>query len=136
MIAGGLLGPSPFGLLWPAAHAQLFPKESLKILYAGSQLGVGLYMFLVGVEFRADLFRSRARSAVAVSLSGMVVPFVLGALLALWLVRVPGLFSAKATTLEACLFLGASMCITAFPMLARIIHERGLTGTSPGTPGR
>ena len=63
----------------------------------------------------------------------MIVPFALGAGLAVWFVRMPGLFSEKATTLEAILFLGAAMSITAFPMLARIIYERGLTGTSLGT---
>lgn len=133
MVAGVLLGPSLFGLLWPAGQQMLFPSESLTVLFVGAQLGVGLYMFLVGVEFDASLFRSRARSAVAVSVSGMVAPFALGALLALWLFHVPGLFSAQATQLEACLFLGAAMAITAFPMLARILYERGLTGTALGT---
>ncbi|MFN0066172.1 MAG: cation:proton antiporter [Limisphaerales bacterium] len=133
MIAGVVLGPSLFGLLWPAGQQALFPQESLKVLYVGAQLGVGLYMFLVGVEFRTDLFRARVRSAAAVSLAGMVVPFILGALLALWLVRVPGLFAAEATNFEAMLFMGAAIAITAFPMLARIIYERGLTGTALGT---
>ena len=133
MIAGVLLGPSLFGYFAPELQAHLFPKDSLKVLYVGAQLGVGLYMFLVGVDFKTELFRSRAKSAAAVSISGMVVPFGLGALLAIWLVGVPNLFSAKATTLEAMLFLGAAMAITAFPMLARIIYERGLTGTSLGT---
>ena len=133
MIAGVLLGPSLFGYFAPELQAHLFPKESLKVLYVGAQLGVGLYMFLVGVDFKTELFRSRAKSAAAVSVSGMVVPFGLGCLLALWLVGIPGLFSPKATTMEAMLFLGAAMAITAFPMLARIIYERGLTGTALGT---
>ncbi len=133
MIAGVLLGPSLLGLFFPQVQAMIFPKESLDILYVGSQLGVGLYMFLVGVEFRTDLFTSRIRSAMAVSVSGMVVPFILGGGMALWLLKVPGLFSDKATSFEAMLFLGAAMSITAFPMLARIIYERGLTGTSLGT---
>ena len=133
MIAGVLLGPSLFGLLCPDLHRQLFPDESLKILYVGAQLGVGLYMFLVGVEFKTGLFRSRIRSAAAVSISGMIVPFTLGVILALWFIRLPGLFSEKARPFEACLFLGAAMAITAFPTLARIIYERGLTGTPLGT---
>ncbi len=133
MVAGVLLGPSLFGLLAPELQQHLFPKESMKVLYVGAQLGAGLYMFLVGLEFKTELFRSRIRSAAAVSLSGMIVPFGLGAVLAIWLVGVPNLFSAKATTMEAMLFLGAAMAITAFPMLARIIYERGLTGTSLGT---
>ena len=133
MVAGVLLGPSLFGLLFPDLQATIFPKDSLKILYVGAQLGVGLYMFLVGVEFKTALFQSRLRHALAVSLSGMLTPFALGAALALWLVRVPGLFSDQATTWQAVLFLGAAMSITAFPMLARIIYERGLTGSALGT---
>ena len=133
MVAGVVLGPSLFGLLFPDWHSQLFPPESLKVLSVGAQFGVGLYMFLVGLEFRKNLFRESIKSAVVVSLSGMLVPFALGALLALWLVKVPNLFSPSASTLEAMLFLGAAMAITAFPMLARIIYERGLTGTALGT---
>jgi Kef-type K+ transport system membrane component KefB len=132
MIAGVLLGPSLFGMLAPQWQQALFPPESLKTLYIGAQLGVGLYMFLVGVEFRIDLFRARMKSAISVSVAGMVVPFVLAALLAGWLLEIPALFSARASWFEAFLFLGAAIAITAFPMLARIIYERGLTGTSLG----
>ncbi|MBI5775485.1 MAG: cation:proton antiporter [Verrucomicrobia bacterium] len=133
MIAGVLMGPSLFGLFLPDAQKWLFPPDTLKTLYVGAQLGVGLYMFLVGVDFKTELFRRRARSAASVSLAGMLVPFVLAVLLAPWLLKTPGLFSAKATLFEAVLFLGAAMAITAFPMLARIIYERGLTGTALGT---
>ena len=133
MIAGVLLGSSLFGLFFPGAQLALFPKESLKILYVGAQLGVGLYMFLVGVEFKTEHFRSRIRSAASVSLAGMLAPFVCAIFLAPWLLKVGGLFSEKATTFEAILFLGAAIAITAFPMLARIIYERGITGTPLGT---
>jgi len=68
-----------------------------------------------------------------VSLAGMIVPFVIGTVLTLWLIKVPGLFSEKARPFEAALFLGAAIAITAFPMLARIIYERGLTGTALGS---
>jgi len=133
MIAGVLLGPSLLGLFWPGAQQFLFPAESLNTLYVFAQLGIGLYMFLVGVEFNTELFRSRLRSAVAVSLAGMLVPFIIGTALALWLVNVPGLFSEQTRTFEAVLFLGAAIAITAFPVLARIIQDRGLTGTALGT---
>ncbi len=133
MIAGVLLGPSLFGLLTPGLQKELFSAESLKVLFVGAQLGVGLYMFLVGVEFKIELFQSRAKSAAAVSLAGMLVPFVLGAVLAPWLLNVPGLFGEKVRLHEAALFMGAAIAITAFPMLARIIYERGLAGTSLGT---
>src|SRR3989441_7086632 len=133
MIAGVFMGPSLFGFFFHDLQQQLFPPESLKVLYVGAQLGVGLYMFLVGVEFNTGTFLSRARSAASVSIAGMIAPFVLGAGLAILLIKVPGLFSEKASVFEAMLFLGAAMAITAFPMLARIIYERGLTGTSLGT---
>jgi Kef-type K+ transport system membrane component KefB len=133
MIAGVMLGPSLLGHFWPGSTDLIFTKESRGILYAGAQLGVGLYMFLVGLEFRTDHFRSRARSAASVSIAGMVVPFILGALLVLWLQHVPGIFSPKVRYFEGALFLGAAIAITAFPMLARIISERGLSGTPLGT---
>ncbi|NUZ04605.1 cation:proton antiporter [Piscinibacter koreensis] len=133
MIAGVALGPSIFGLVLPDLQALLFPKATMGTLYVAAQLGVGLYMFLVGTEFRADHFRARARSAFSVSLAGILVPFVLAFALAPWLVTVPNLFAEKVKVMEASLFLGAAIAITAFPMLARIIHERGLAGTSLGT---
>lgn len=132
MIAGVLLGPSLLGLMSPGLQQALFPPESLKILYVGAQLGVGLYMFLVGVEFDLDAFRQNARSALVVSAAGTLVPLGLGAVLAIGMLNVPGLFSPNATAFDAMLFQGAAMAITAFPMLARIIYERGLTGTPLG----
>jgi Kef-type K+ transport system membrane component KefB len=133
MIAGVLLGPSLFGLLAPDWHAQLFPKESIPILFAVSQVGLSLYMFLVGIEFKVERFRSKAATAISVSAAGMITPFVLGAALALWLHAQGGYFPEKVKWFEAALFLGASLCITAFPMLARIIVENGLAGTTLGT---
>ncbi|MES2438433.1 MAG: cation:proton antiporter [Verrucomicrobiota bacterium] len=133
MIAGVLLGPSLLGLMFPEASAKLFTPETRGILYVGAQLGVGLYMFLVGMEFKTDLFRSRVRSAACVSVAGMLAPFLLGGLLAPWLLKIPGLFAEKTVVYQAGLFMGAAIAITAFPMLARIIYERGLSGTSLGT---
>ena len=133
MIAGVMLGPSLFGAVAPQWQAMLFPKESQPILFVGAQLGVGLYMFLVGMGFSRDDFRLNARGAAAVSIAGMVVPFMLAVLLAPWLMQQPGLFMPKVDRFEATLFLGAAIAITAFPMLARIIHERGLSGTALGT---
>jgi predicted secreted protein len=65
------------GLLWPDLGARLFPKESMKVLFPVSQLGLAAYMFVVGLEFRMDIIRKRLHSAVAVSLAGMLAPFVL-----------------------------------------------------------
>jgi Kef-type K+ transport system membrane component KefB len=134
MIAGVLLGPSLFGLLWPGLQQQVFPKGvPMSILYASSQVGLVLYMFLIGVEFDTNLIRRRLRSAVTVSLAGIVTPLVLGGLLALLLIGRPDFFSTHVVVWEAMLFLGAAIAVTAFPMLARIIFERGLSGTSLGT---
>jgi len=133
MIAGVTLGPSLLGWLFPELQTALFPKQTLDTLYVFAQFGVGLYMFLVGTEFRGDHFRARYRSALAVSVAGIVVPFALAFLVAPWLLDVPNLFSDKVRPLDASLFLGAAIAITAFPMLARIIYERGLTGTPLGT---
>ena len=133
MIAGVVLGPSLFGLLAPEVQAWVFPPESRSILFVVAQLGVGLYMFIVGLGFRTSHFRSNARSAGAVSLSGIAAPFLVAVALTPWLLQTPGLFAPEITTAEATLFMGACIAITAFPMLARIIHERGISGSPLGT---
>lgn len=133
MIAGVLLGPTLLGLLAPEWQHALFPKESVSVLYVGAQLGVGLYMFLVGLGFRTDHFKANAGAAAAVSISGMAAPFIVAILITPWLMTVPGLFSESASRFNATLFMGAAIAITAFPMLARIIHERGLSNSKLGT---
>ncbi|HVI31217.1 cation:proton antiporter [Phenylobacterium sp.] len=132
MVAGVILGPSLFGLLAPDLQAAVFPKESRDVLYVGAQLGIGLYMFLVGLDFRRDHFRANAASAAAVSVSGMVAPFLVAALIAPWLMDL-GLFGDGVDGVQAWLFIGAAISITAFPMLARILNERGVTGTPLGS---
>ncbi|MEY4489794.1 MAG: hypothetical protein RIQ79_2302 [Verrucomicrobiota bacterium] len=132
MIAGVALGPSLLGLLAPSWQAALFPPASRPVLFCGAQLGLVLYMFVVGLEFRFDLMRSRLRAALAVSLSGILAPFAFGCLIAWWLLARGGFFQPGVTLLQAVPYLGAAMAITAFPMLARIIVERGLAGTTVG----
>jgi Kef-type K+ transport system membrane component KefB len=140
MVAGVFLGPSLFGLLFPEAQHWLFPwdrsqtlRDTQSYLYPAAQLGLALYMFVVGLEFRVDIVRRRLRSSIAVSLAGMITPFLLGMGLAWVFYYHTALFPARTTLSEAMLFLGASMCITAFPMLARIIHFKRLAGTTMGT---
>lgn len=133
MIAGVILGPSLFGLLTPQIQQMIFPPETKNVLYVAAQLGVGLYMFLVGLGFRRDHFKTNIRKAAAVSFSGMAAPFLVAIAITPWLITVPGLFSEGVTRFNATLFMGAAIAITAFPMLARIIHERGLSNTSLGT---
>src|ERR1700676_4124619 len=119
MLAGVLLGPSLFGLLWPEAQRWLFPwdttqqmRDTQSYLFPASQLGLALYMFIVGIEFRVDLVRQKLKSSVAVSVAGMVMPFILGAGLAWILYRYTELFPRRTSLVEAMLFFGASMCIT------------------------
>jgi len=138
MIAGVCLGPSLLGLFFPELQAAIFPwdaktRDSQSYIYPVSQLGLALYMFIVGMEFRLDIVRSQWKSAVAVSLAGMLSPFLLGGLLGLYFHGSTDLFPAGSTAWASAVFLGASMCITAFPMLARIIHFKGLNGTRMGT---
>jgi Kef-type K+ transport system membrane component KefB len=133
MIAGVVLGPSLLGLLFPGLQGTLFPKETKSVLYAGAQLGVGLYMFLVGTTLKVDHFRSKAKSAFGVSLAGIIAPFIVAVIITPWLLGVPGLFAAGISQLNATLFMGACIALTAFPMLARIINERGLADSSLGT---
>ncbi len=132
MLTGFLLGPSVFGWLSPHAHALLFPAESLRTIYLVSQVGLALYMFCVGLEFRVELLAGLGRRAVSISMGGIVGPFLLGGGLALALKRAGGFFPDAVTPTAAALFMGAAMSITAFPVLARIIRERGITGTSVG----
>ena len=140
MITGVLLGPSLFGLLMPEWQHAIFPwdktqsaRDSQSYLFPISQLGLALYMFIVGLEFRVDVIRKNFSSSLAVSLAGVITPFLLGTGLAYWLFYNSKLFPEGTSLFEAMMFLGASMCITAFPMLARIIHFKGLTGTLMGT---
>ncbi|KRC78157.1 cation:proton antiporter [Sphingomonas sp. Root241] len=133
MIAGVILGPSLLGLFLPDLQLAIFPKETRNVLYVGAQLGVGLYMFMVGLTLRLDHFQSKAKSAASVSAAGIAAPFLLAGLITPFLLTVPGLFTPGISQFNATLFMGACIALTAFPMLARIINERGLANSSLGT---
>ncbi|GAA4742390.1 cation:proton antiporter [Sphingomonas daechungensis] len=133
MIAGVILGPSLLGLAFPDFQAALFPKETKSVLYTGAQFGVGLYMFLVGTTLQLDHFKTKARSAASVSAAGIATPFLFAILITPFLLTVPGLFTPGISQWNATLFMGACIALTAFPMLARIINERGLNNSSLGT---
>ena len=140
MVAGVLLGPSLLGWLAPEFQAWLFPwdrtqltRDTQSYLFPVSQLGLALYMFVVGMEFRVDVIAGHFRSSMAVSFAGMLTPFLLGAGLAWVFFHYTQLFPARTSAVEAMLFLGASMCVTALPVLARLIHHRKLSGTTIGT---
>jgi Kef-type K+ transport system membrane component KefB/nucleotide-binding universal stress UspA family protein len=132
MLAGIMLGPSLLGWLAPRFAAGLFPSEGMPYLAFLSQLGVICFMFLVGLELNPKLLRDRGHAAVMISHMSIVVPFLLGAALALYLF--PRLFQeTPAMSFRAvALFMGAAMSITAFPVLARILTERNLHKTNVG----
>jgi Kef-type K+ transport system membrane component KefB/nucleotide-binding universal stress UspA family protein len=130
MVAGVLLGPSLLGWLAPGVSAALFPVESLSYLNTLSQIGLVLFMFLVGLEFDPRLLRGRGHTAVVTSHVSIVAPFLLGAILALYLY--PRLAEAHVDFTGFALFMGAAMSITAFPVLARILNERNLMQSDVG----
>jgi Kef-type K+ transport system membrane component KefB len=126
MTAGVLLGPTLLGRIAPETFHAWFPSSSLEGLSVLSQVGLVLYMFAVGVKLRPPDVRGLVRPAIAASGASMLVPFVLGALLA-----VP-LYSANSAgfpLLQFALFIGTAMSITALPVLARILAERNLLHT-------
>lgn len=129
IIAGILLGPTVLGRLSPGAPAALFPNEVP--LSQLADLGLVFFMFLVGLELDPRLMRKEGQRALSISLSGVVAPFLLGALIAVPLLSLNngGLFASGVakypTAAPFALFMGAAMCITAFPVLARILVERG-----------
>ena len=130
VVAGILLGPSVLGRLLPEATAFLFPRDVLPLLGVLSQVGVILFMFLVGLQLDAGHLRERGRSVVAISHASIVVPFVLGSALAL--VLYPRVSTSDVPFTNFALFLGVAMSITAFPVLARILRDRGLDATRIG----
>jgi Kef-type K+ transport system membrane component KefB/nucleotide-binding universal stress UspA family protein len=132
MIAGIMLGPSVLGLVAPQASAMLFPPATLPYLAVLSNLGVIFFLFLVGLELNPKMLRGQGHTAFIISNLSILAPFLLGAALTLYLY--PRLFNQSPRTgfVAAALFLGASMSVTAFPVLARILTERNLHRTRMG----
>ncbi len=131
MTAGIALGPSVLGLLLPQAIAFLFPPSSMNALSVLSQIGVVLFMFTVGMELDIQHLREKASAAVMVSHASIIVPFLLGAALALLLY--PTLGSTDTSFAAFALFMGIAMSITAFPVLARILEDQGLSQSRLGS---
>jgi Kef-type K+ transport system membrane component KefB len=131
IVAGILLGPSFLGLLFPRVSDALFPAASLPNLQLLSQIGLMLFLFIVGMELDTATVRARAAAALVISHASILLPFLLGALLSLWLY--PRFAPPGVSFVPFGLFMGIAMSITAFPVLARIIQERGLSGSRVGT---
>ena len=130
MVAGIMLGPSLLGQIWPAAQHFILPTDVAPYLGIIAQIGVILYMFLVGLELNAGLIKSRAHATIAISHTSILVPFLLGVTLALWLF--PHYAPAGKPFMSFALFMGIAMSITAFPVLARILTDRHMDKTPLG----
>lgn len=130
IIAGIALGPSLLGLYFPDFFHALFPANSLENLKFLSQIGLILFMFVIGMELDIKVLRNRAKEAVVISHASIVIPFALGIGLAYF---VYNRFAPEGVKfLSFSLFMGIAMSITAFPVLARIVQERGMHKTKLG----
>jgi Kef-type K+ transport system membrane component KefB len=130
IVAGMLLGPSVLGALAPRVQAAIFPDAVSPSLNIVAKIGVVLFMFLVGLELDPKLFRGQGRVTLTIAQASIVVPFLLGSALALPLFSRYA-YAGTSFTVFA-LFLGVSLSVTAFPVLARILTERKLGQTAPG----
>ncbi|HET8782595.1 MAG TPA: cation:proton antiporter [Pyrinomonadaceae bacterium] len=131
MVAGLVLGPSVLGFFFPDVMSFIFPQSSLETLRLLSQIGVVLFMFVVGMDVNVQYLREKGSVAVMISHASIIVPFLLGAGLSLFLYRE---LAPPETSFSAfALFIGVAMSITAFPVLARILEDRGLTHTYLGS---
>ena len=131
IIAGIALGPSFFGSYFPEFSSTIFPLESLANLQFLSQIGLILFMFVIGMELDLKVLKNKANDAIVISHLSIVIPFALGMILAYTIYTQ---FAPKGVNfLSFALFLGIAMSITAFPVLARIVQERGIHKTRLGT---
>lgn len=131
IVAGVVLGPSLLGHFFPGAFESLFPTESLNNLGLLSQIGLVLYMFAIGMELDFSILKTKINQTLVISHAGIVVPFFLGIVASYFIYEE---YAASNTAfLPFSLFIGISMSITAFPVLARIIQERNMTKTPIGT---
>ena len=130
MVAGILLGPTLLGWVSPSLSSALFPSESLGFLSSLSQIGLLVFMFLIGLEVDPKSLRDRSRIALVTSQASIIAPFLLGLSLSIYLY--PRLSDASVSFTSFALFIGTALSITAFPVLARILSERNLLRTPLG----
>lgn len=131
IVAGIVLGPSVLGFFFPDAFQFLFPVESLTNLELLSQVGLILFMFVIGMELDFSVLKNKINETLVISHAGILVPFFLGILASFWIYETYA--AAQTPFMPFALFIGISMSITAFPVLARIIQERNMTKTPLGT---
>ena len=131
VVGGILLGPSFLGLLSPETYRFLLPSEIAPLLSVVAQIGVIIYMFLIGLELNPELLRNRVKATLVISTSSILLPFLLGVGLARFIYA--ELSPPNVPFTPFALFLGLSMSVTAFPVLARILNDIGLARTPLGT---
>ena len=131
VIAGIALGPSLLGRVAPRASEFLLPSAVAPFLSVIAQVGVILFMFLVGLELDSSRLRNRTQATVAISHASIIAPFLVGSALSIWLY--PTLSSSDVPFTTFSLFVGVSLSVTAFPVLARILTDRGIHRTRLGT---
>lgn len=131
IVAGIVLGPSLVGLFFPEFTAFLFPAQSLGNLQFLSQIGLILFMFIVGMEIDVNVLKNKAHDAVVISHASIIIPFSLGMGLAYFIYKEFAPVEVSFTSFG--LFFGIALSITAFPVLARIVQERGIHKTRLGT---
>jgi Kef-type K+ transport system membrane component KefB len=131
IVAGLLLGPSLLGHLAPGISTVIFPENSVALLQHLSQLGLIFFMFIIGMELDTNSFKKSANTAIIISIASIVIPFISGIILAFYLYS--DFAPANIPFSSFALFMGTTMSITAFPVLARIVQERKLTKTLVGT---
>ena len=131
IVAGIVLGPSVLGYFFPDVFQALFPPESLTNLELLSQVGLVLFMFVIGMELDFSVLKNKINETLVISHAGILVPFFLGIVASYWIYEEYA--AAQTSFLPFALFIGISMSITAFPVLARIIQERNMTKTPLGT---
>ena len=131
IVAGIVLGPSVLGYFFPDVFQALFPPESLTNVELLSQVGLVLFMFVIGMELDFSVLKNKINETLVISHAGILVPFFLGIVASYWIYEEYA--AAQTAFLPFALFIGISMSITAFPVLARIIQERNMTKTSLGT---
>ena len=130
ILAGLALGPSLLGAFWPGLKIQLFPAAALPTLQTLGDIGLVLYMFSLGARLDTHLMLRQSRTAIVTSISTILFPLFIGALLGFFLY--PGLAGQHANLVSFILLVGTAMAVTAFPVLARLLAEKDMLGTRVG----
>lgn len=131
ILAGIVLGPSLLGYFFPDAYSFLFNADSLSNIYIISQVGLVLFMFTIGMELDLSMLKNKMGVTFVISNTSIIIPYLLGMILAYFLYT--DFASTQTDFLAFALFIGISMSITAFPVLARIVQEKGLSKSHLGT---